>query len=153
MSKLKDYTEFLFAAIRTIAAVAVVTYMVITPKPLAIIVPGPYPEYTMPLNMTYIQETIPDYGDREERNRVQEYEVQVTGGEFSRLDQRNLYEEVRDHYYIVTRNCNADALMDFATVRIYPSNYMEIEFQIPESTCTIAYFTYTRPKPEDIPFP
>lgn len=146
--------EFTGAMIRTGAAIIITTLWLSTPAPIALIIPG---DVQIPLVMneqTFMQETIPDYSDGEERNPVKEYEVQVTGGEYSRLQQRNLYEEVRDHYYIITRNCNQDALMDFATVRVNTdTGYVEIEFEIFNTVCTVVDTTYGRPSVEDIPFP
>ena len=156
MSRLKDYTEFSFAALRTIAAVMVVTFMIVTPKPIAIIVPGPYPTMNLPMNFTstFSQETIPDYGDKERRNPVVEYDVQVTGGEYSKLGQRNLYEEVRNGYYIITRNCNQSSLMDFAVIRVNEDNgWVEIEWEVFHTTCEVMDTTFNRPKAEDIPYP
>jgi hypothetical protein len=146
--------EFVGAMIRTGAAIIITTLWLSTPTPIALIIPGDV-QIPMVLNsQSFIQETIPDYSDGEERNPIKEYEVQVTGGEFSRLQQRNLYEETRDHFYIITRNCNQDALMDFATVRVnVDTGYVEIEFDLFNTVCTVVDTTYGRPNPDEIPFP
>ncbi len=146
--------EFVGAMVRTGAAIIITTLWLTQPTPIALIIPGDV-QIPMVLNsQSFMQETIPDYSDGEERNPVKEYDVQVTGGEYSRLQTRNLYEEVKDHFYIITRNCNQDALMDFATVRVNEdTGYMEIEFEIFNTVCTVVDTTYTRPTADEIPFP
>ena len=146
--------EFVGAMVRTGAAIIITTLWLTNPAPIALIIPGDVQIPMVLNNYSFMQETIPDYSDGEERNPVKEYEVQVTGGEYSRINQRNLYEEVRNHFWIITRNCHQDALMDFAVISVNEdTGYVEIEWEIFNTTCVVVDTTYTRPHPDEIPFP
>lgn len=129
--------EFFGAMLRTVATVTIMGLWLFQPRPIALIVPSDTQVPHVLNSYTFVQ-------DEPKEEGPQEHEVQVTGGKYSRIGLRNVFQELNDQYYILTSHCNEDANMDFAIIRVFRSGYMELDFDH-GGACTIVDITFHIP--------